>query len=139
MLIRRIIIMVCFRLFVELNKMKQKIIFYFLFILIILVVLVGCSKGPGKFDAFAQCLTEKGVVMYGTEWCPHCKNQKKLFGDSFQYVTYIDCDRNRDECLRAGVEGYPTWVIDGENYPGEQPLYRLASLTKCEIGNGELE
>lgn len=113
--------------------MKQKIIFCFLFILIISVVLTGCSRGPGKYDTFAQCLTEKGVKMYGTEWCSHCKNQKKMFGKSFQFVDYIDCDRNKDECLRNGVRGYPTWIIDGEKYPGEQPLYRLASLSGCEV------
>jgi glutaredoxin len=113
--------------------MKLKIFFIFLFILISSIVIIGCSKGPGQYDSFAKCLTEKGAAMYGTEWCSHCRNQKKMFGDSFQYVYYVDCDRNRDECLRAGVRGYPTWVIDGELYPGEQQLFRLASLSGCEL------
>ena len=71
--------------------------------------------------------------MYGTEWCSHCKNQKKAFGESFQFIDYIDCDRNKDECVKNGVKGYPTWIIDGEKYSGELPLYRLASLAKCTL------
>ena len=83
----------------------------------------------GEYDEFANYLTEQGVKMYGTEWCPHCKNQKKLFGNSFQYINYIDCDENRQECLSAGVQGYPTWKINEQNYPGEQSLERLAQLS----------
>ncbi len=72
--------------------------------------------------------------MYGTEWCSHCKSQKKMFGKSFQYINYVDCDRYSDECLRNGIRGYPTWIIDGEKYPGVQSLGRLSSLSGCSIG-----
>lgn len=96
------------------------------------VLLIGCSSGPGEHDTLAQCLTEKGAVMYGTEWCPHCKEQKGKFGSSFQYIHYVDCDKQRAACVAAGVDGYPTWVVNGENHPGVQPLYRLASLAECQ-------
>jgi len=101
------------------------------FLLIFLIM--GCAKGSGQYDAFAQCLTDKGAKMYGTGWCSHCQNQKKEFGSSFQYVDFIDCDLNQGECVKAGITGYPSWVINGEKYAGEQPLYRLASLTKCSL------
>ncbi|MFC2136064.1 hypothetical protein ACFLTH_15725 [Bacteroidota bacterium] len=109
------------------------------FILMILllfgsVVLTACSSS-GKYDDFAACLFEKEVTMYGTEWCSHCQNQKKEFGKSFKYVDFVDCDRNRDACLIAGVEGYPTWKINGELYSGEQSLERLALLSGCELNN----
>jgi len=84
-------------------------------------------------DSLAQCLAKKGAVMYGTEWCPHCQNQKRMFGSSFQYINYVDCDRYKSKCRDAGVSGYPTWVINGENYPGGQPLHRLASLSGCNL------
>ena len=62
-----------------------------------------------------------------------CQNQKKLFGKSFKFIDYIDCDRDRALCLSNGVEGYPTWKINGESYPGEQSLERLAQLSGCEL------
>jgi hypothetical protein len=93
--------------------------------------LIGCSGEATNYDDLAQCLTDKGAVMYGTEWCSHCQNQKKAFGDSFQYIDFVDCDQSRDKCLDAGIQGYPTWKIEGVNYPGEQSLDRLAGLAGC--------
>lgn len=87
----------------------------------------------GEYDSFASCLTEEGVVMYGTDWCPHCKNQKALFGKSFKLIDYVNCDFNKETCLINGVEGYPTWKISGENYPGTQPLEKLSALTGCSL------
>ncbi|MBR9681513.1 MAG: hypothetical protein GOV00_01805 [Candidatus Altiarchaeota archaeon] len=111
--------------------MKAK--FIFLFLLIGLVLLSVLPKGVGKYNTFAQCLTDNGAVMYGTEWCIHCKNQKALFGASFEVVNYVDCDLDRNACSSAGISGYPTWVIGGNLYPGEQSLSQLATLTECEL------
>ncbi|MFH1432571.1 MAG: thioredoxin domain-containing protein [archaeon] len=102
-------------------------------VLFVAFSLMKPSAAPGQFDAFAQCLTDKGAVMYGTEWCSHCKDQKALFEDSFARVNYVDCDKNMQKCLDAGVEGYPTWVIMGENYPGIQPLLKLSELSGCAL------
>lgn len=57
-----------------------------------------------------------------------------MFGKSFQYINYVDCDRYSDECLRNSIRGYPTWIISGEKYPGAQSLGRLSSLSGCSIG-----
>ena len=109
-------------------------------VMIFVLVIVGLivfnsvkSEAPGEYDEFAQCLTDAGLKMYGTEWCPHCKAQKELFGNSFKNVDYIDCDRNRETCLIEGVKGYPTWKINGESVSGTQPLESLAGLTDCEL------
>ncbi len=104
--------------------------------LIIVLVISGCSITGGTVvsnnnDDLAKCLTTKGATMYGTEWCSHCKNQKAAFGSSFKYVNYIDCDSNPSKCNAAGVKGYPTWQINGRNYPGQQSLSKLKSLTSC--------
>jgi hypothetical protein len=115
------------------NKITKA--FFIISLFALSIFLGACSKNdePGKFDAFATCLTEKGVIMYGTEWCPHCQNQKKLFGSSFDYINYIDCDRNQQACAEAGITGYPTWFVGGEYYPGEQSFYDLATRSGCSI------
>ena len=101
----------------------------------LLVILAACSTptGPGEFDTFAQCLTENDVTFYGTEWCPHCQSQKEMFGNSMQYVHFVDCDQYRDECIRNQVQAYPTWKIQGQLYTGVQPLTKLAELSGCEL------
>ncbi len=107
-----------------------------IFILIILLIynpFKSKTSEAGQYDVFAKCLTESGIKMYGTEWCPHCKNQKKLFGSSFEFVDYIDCDKNKEICLIEEIQGYPTWKLNGESYTGEQSLEALAQISKCEL------
>lgn len=112
--------------------MKTKLLTIAFFIFLI-VFLSGCSSGPREYDALAKCLTEKGATMYGTEWCDRCQSQKKMFGKSFKLINYVDCDRNKAECKEKGIRGYPTWVINGEKYPGEQSIDYLKALTGCEL------
>ena len=117
------------------KKIFKSTWFYFVIILLIIISfygyknITGRAVQSGEYDEFAKYLTDQGVKMYGTEWCPHCKNQKKVFGDSFQYIDYIDCDKESNACSVANIGGFPTWKINGENYPGEQSLERLAQLS----------
>jgi len=104
-----------------------------LILLGILLFISGCTNGAPttKHDDFAKYLTSEGIAMAGTEWCPHCKDQKALFGDSFQYVDYRDCDKVRDWCVAQGVEGYPTWIFpDGQLYTGIRTIEQLKSLSE---------
>jgi len=88
-----------------------------------------------SLDDFAKCITTKGVVFYGASWCTHCQAQKTLFGDSLQYVKYVECaasgNTQTKECTDAGISGYPTWIVNNQSYPGEQTLENLAKLTGC--------
>ncbi len=98
------------------------------------------NETPGAYDALAKCLTEKGVKMYGAYWCPHCQNQEKMFGESWKYVTYIECSLpNRAgqtlECSKAGIKGYPTWEFaNGERAEGELSLQQLSDKSSCGLG-----
>lgn len=103
--------------------------------IVLIILLSGCSKPADNknYDVFAQCLTDKGAVMYGTEWCGHCKDQKAMFGNSFKLIRYVDCDRYQNDCVAAGVQGYPTWKINNTNYQGSQNMYVLATKTGCVV------
>ena len=118
---------------------SQKIITVIVFILVLglIVFAVINQSGPSapkvNLDAFAKCLNQKGVVMYGAYWCPHCQSQKKLFGDAFQYVDYVECDpqgpnANPTECTAQNIQGYPTWIYNGTQYSGEKSLSQLAAI-----------
>lgn len=93
-------------------------------------------KGPDS-DAtpLAACLKEKNITMYGAYWCPHCQNQKKMFGDAFSLVPYVECTQNVDACTKAKVEGYPTWIFpDGKVHAGEySSLEDLAKESDCPV------
>lgn len=114
---------------------KTKILFGIL--IVSLLVLVGCSSK--KYDNFAKCLTEKGAKFYGAYWCPHCTNQKAMFGDSIEDVNYIECSLpNRagqtDICIQEKIQSYPTWEFsDGTRVTGVRSLEQLSSATGCVL------
>ena len=91
-------------------------------------------KSSANLDSFAKCLAEKKITMYGAYWCPHCQSQKKLFGDSFQYVPYVECPNSPKVCLDKGATGYPTWITsDGTKLVGEQSLEKLSQISGCSL------
>jgi thiol-disulfide isomerase/thioredoxin len=95
--------------------------------------------GPGKYDAFATCLKDKGAIFYGAYWCPHCQAQKKLFGSSVNLLPYVECSTadasgQTQICIDKGIKSYPTWVFaDGTTLNGEIPLQQLADKTACVL------
>ncbi|MEM4295411.1 MAG: thioredoxin family protein [Candidatus Anstonellales archaeon] len=99
---------------------------------------VGFQPEQGKYDNFAKCLSSKDAVMYGADWCPHCREQKNMFGSSFRFIKYINCDpNNRQEqieiCKKEGIKAYPTWKINGKVLEGTQPLDKLADAAGCSL------
>ena len=118
-------------------KKSSRVLWIIAIIVLIIILVYALFKSKNsevwQYDAFAQCLTDSGVKMYGTEWCSHCKNQKKLFESSFEFINYIDCDKNKETCLIEGVQGYPTWKLNGESYTGEQSLEALANISGCKL------
>lgn len=101
-------------------------------------ILTSCKslfeRTPGEFDVLAKCLTEKGIIMYGADTCPHCQEQKKRFRGSFDLVKYIECRRDPDVCKKMEIEGYPTWIFpDGKKVMGAQSLSELSELSGCAL------
>lgn len=112
------------------------------FVIIIMFITVTISDGNKNLDGFAQCLTEKGTIMYGAFWCEHCENQKEGFGDSFEYINYVECSTpdGMDQlqvCKDRKILGYPTWEFsDGTKISGEMPHRMLADKTGCNLKGG---
>ena len=93
--------------------------------------LTGSAVKSDGSEELARCLTENGAKLYGASWCPHCQNQKALFGEAGQYLPYIECTEKPEECRAASITAYPTWIINGEKYMGEKSLEELKSLSGC--------
>lgn len=107
------------------------------------LLLAGCGPqptqtvtAPSSYEAqLAQHLADTGSVMYGAYWCPHCADQKAMFGDAVAEVPYVECAADGDNpqpelCEQKGIEGYPTWEIGGQLHPGVQSLETLATLSE---------
>lgn len=110
-----------------------------------IVVLLAAAYYAGwhhknhKYDAFAQCLATKDAKMYGLYWCPHCIEQKEKFGESFRYVSYVECaikgsSELAPQCKIAGVKLFPSWQF-GMDPPkeGVLSLEALSDKTGCSL------
>ncbi len=101
--------------------------------------LVSKNSEPGKLDIFAQCLKDKGAVFYGAFWCPHCQNQKTMFGKSQKLLPYVECSTPDGKgqlavCKEKNVTGYPMWEFsDGSRESGEVSLEKLSEKTSCPL------
>ena len=121
-------------------------------VLLMAFLLVGCgtsspsSDGPAADGnaspmvaaspeaALAQHLTATGSAMYGAYWCPHCADQKAMFGEAVDQIPYVECaadgkNAQPDLCSTKGIQAYPTWEINGQLYPGVKSLDDLAQLS----------
>lgn len=84
----------------------------------------GVFGGPGRANdpylrELAAHLEARGIKFYGASWCPHCQEQKELFGGAARLLPYVECAPNGPRAPRATVcevaeiHKYPTWEIDG--------------------------
>lgn len=123
-------------------KHGKKISIGVIAVLSVAVVAVGVkilNNQVGVYDEFTRCLSEKGTKFYGAFWCPHCQNQKALFGKSAKLLPYIECSTPNGQgvlpiCQEKKITGYPTWIFpDGSRQSGETPLQTLGDKSGCKL------
>ena len=112
----------------------------FLPLMSVLVVAMTACGGPTQdYNAFATCIANSGAKFYGAFWCPHCKDQKEMFGDAAEKLPYVECAEGGKNaqvqlCLDEKVESYPTWKFqDGTTHVGTMELQDLADQTACPL------
>ncbi|MGC9047005.1 MAG: hypothetical protein ACP5IC_02735 [Minisyncoccia bacterium] len=119
------------------NKNYKFILFFVIVLFLVALILLNVFKNNTNnnvlnLDSFAKCLTDKGFVLYGLYSCPHCQAQKNLFGNSLQYIKYVECSQNTQLCIDKHIDAVPTWIgPDGKQIVGEQSLERLSQLSGC--------
>ncbi|KAJ0252212.1 Thiol-disulfide oxidoreductase LTO1 [Hirschfeldia incana] len=88
--------------------------------------------------ALAKHLNSIGAKMYGAFWCSHCLEQKEMFGrEAAKLLNYVECfpegykkgTKIFKACSDAGIEGFPTWMINGQVLSGEVELAELAEIS----------
>ncbi len=92
------------------------------------------SRSSPRALALTRRLAKHDARFYGAWWCSHCADQKEALGaDAFASIEYFECapdgvNSRRPICAEAGVEGYPTWQLDGKLFAGERSLPELEEM-----------
>jgi uncharacterized membrane protein len=85
--------------------------------------------------ALARHLKKAGATGYFAYWCPHCYEQKQLFGkEAAKELPAIECapdgiNPQPQVCANAGIQGFPSWKINGQLTSGIKTLDELADLS----------
>ena len=80
----------------------------------------------------AKHLKAKGAIMYSAFWCPHCHDQKEMFGkEASKELIIIECAQDGINnqyalCKEKGINAFPSWVINGKLESGVQSLAELS-------------
>ena len=121
-------------------KSKKPLLYVVILILFAGAFFAGRYYKDHKYDSFARCLASKNAKMYGLYWCPHCADQKEMFGASFRNVPYVECamkDKPGElapACKAAGVKLFPSWQFAGEQArEGVLSLGALSDKTGCSL------
>jgi uncharacterized membrane protein len=94
----------------------------------------------------AIALNENGAIFYGASWCPHCQQQKAMFGASDERLPYVECSPGgraqpaAPSCVAARVNSFPTWIFaDGERVNGVLSVDQLAARVGYKGPPGQAE
>ncbi|WP_017654086.1 vitamin K epoxide reductase family protein [Fortiea contorta] len=98
---------------------------------------VTTTSGEAE-TALARHLAQVGAKEYSAYWCPHCHEQKLLFGREAEQIidenVKVECapgglNAKPEVCQAAKIQGFPTWIINGKSYSGVQNLEELAKVS----------
>jgi len=88
-----------------------------------------------KARALALHLSRSDAKMYGASWCPHCQEQKEMFGLAASRLPYVECSPGGQGqpqaaiCRNLNIQVYPTWIINGKRTEEVMSMQQLADAT----------
>ncbi len=91
--------------------------------------------GDPRLVALARHLSAREARFYGASWCPHCQDQKAMFGAAAAALPYLECSPDGPRapqstaCLSAEITRYPTWIINGRRHERVLSFEQLAKLS----------
>ncbi|MFZ1971147.1 MAG: hypothetical protein WAU65_03145 [Candidatus Nanoarchaeia archaeon] len=116
-------------------KKKSSLVTFLVIVAVIIIAgliiyLQYANKGSGVSADLAKCIGVNSQI-YVQLGCHFCAEQEALFGSSYQYLNSTDCYYNQTLCNNLGIQGTPTWIINGTTYLGVQSIDKLKNLTGC--------
>ncbi|MEA5582804.1 vitamin K epoxide reductase family protein [Nodularia harveyana UHCC-0300] len=99
---------------------------------------ITTTSGEAEIE-LARYLGTIDAKEYVAYWCPHCHEQKQLFGKEAYKILEeknipIECAADSPKgqpevCQAANIKGFPSWIINGQLYGGVQNLDQLAKVS----------
>tara|TARA_B110000046_G_scaffold175391_1_gene200016 strand:+ start:535 stop:915 length:381 start_codon:yes stop_codon:yes gene_type:complete len=79
-------------------------------------------------QSLADRLKSANAICFGAEWCGFTKKQLAETQSLTGAYSYVDCETDKNKCKSAGINAYPTWVINGKKHEGFMTSKRLSDV-----------
>ena len=87
----------------------------------------------GKEKDFAECLSSKGLIIFGQKSEPNTLQQLLVIGNYANKI-YVDCtEANLQACQQLGIKEIPSIVYNNQIYTGVKSLEWIESLSGCKF------
>jgi hypothetical protein len=92
------------------------------------------EEQKAEIISFNDCLAEKGIKIYGANWCGYTKALVENLG-GFELVNsvYVECTEDEELCAEKNIAGYPTILLDGEKISPARNFEGLSEATGCIV------
>jgi hypothetical protein len=90
---------------------------------------------PAEVTELLALMREYRPTLYVVTRCPACLLQKVLLVNYTDYVAVINCEKQRQTCIDAGVSGLPHWRLPALNTEGGKKAHddHVGLLTKKQL------
>ena len=116
------------------KRLKSNLITITIIIAVIVLSVIILTNPGNKSEvpeSTAKCIGENSALFVQLG-CPHCEDQKEIFGNNVQYINVTDCFYNKETCIYENITAIPTWKINDKYYIGVQSIEKLKELTGCK-------
>jgi len=101
-----------------------------LFIVLTISMIFIMKNNNSEDEEIMRCIAENSEV-YTSRTCSHCAEQEKILGEYLEIFNITECLANQEKCAENGITSVPTWIINGQFYPGVKSIEELKQLTGC--------
>lgn len=85
-----------------------------------------------ELEKFIACLAQANFVIYGADWCGYTTSLISMLGGwETTKPIYIECTEETDLCTEKEITGYPTVLLDDNEFTGSRNLEDFAFYTGC--------
>ncbi len=99
-------------------------------ILLAIGILYFKSGNANPDEKIVKCIAEK-ATLYVSTGCPHCQTQKNVFGEMVELLNIIDCTKDSNKCVEAGITNIPTWIFNDTYVKGSYKIDELKEMMGC--------
>jgi len=117
--------------------MNQDTKIYLSLVVIVVLIIAGIFywknlNRENPEEIVMKCISSK-AAMYSQIGCSHCIEQKQILGNYANLFNITECNEgdNRQKCADMGIALTPTWIINGNKYPGLKSIAELKNITGC--------